>query len=322
MAAPNDGQLVAAAWEAYVTPDPEDNIFDRYWLLENLREGDAFEKQHGREISVELEYATNTTVKAMSELETLNVTRVDVFDQGTAQWKHIGGLVVMSEFERAIQESGGGKFKLLAKKIANLKRSKEKELNEEAFSDGTGTSGKVMGGLQHIVPDDPTTGTVHEINAATFTFWRSQQTSGAQTSTAFDNLLSTMRSIYNLCSNGVGEQNPDYAVTTRAVFEGFEGLLTANERYDRKSKSDMGVTGFKGDKLLFKDILLSYDNDCPSGNCYILNRRNLKLVYMRWMKMFDAIQPTNQFITVPKVLTIANMISDNRRRLGVVTAIT
>jgi len=40
------------------------------------------------------------------------------------------------------------------------------------------------------------------------------------------------------------------------------------------------------------------------------------------MKMFDAVNPTNQFIEVPKVLTIANMVSDNRRRLGVVTGIT
>jgi hypothetical protein len=322
MAAPNDGQLVASAWEAYVTSKPEDNIFDRYWLLENLREGESFEEQHGRSIFASLEYATNTTVKAMAELETLNVTRVDVFDQAEAQWKHIGGLVVMSEFEKAITEAGGGKFKLLAGKIDNLKNSMEKAVNEQAFSDGTGTSGKEMGGLDLIVPLDPTTGTVHGINAATFSFWRSQQTDGAQTATAFDNLLSTMRSIYNLCSNGVGKQNPDFAVTDRTVFEGFEGLLTANERYNRTGEANKGVTGFKGSKLMFKDIPIAYDNDCTAGYCYILNRRNLSLVHARWMKMFDAVNPTNQFIEVPKVLTIANMISDNRRRLGVVTGIT
>lgn len=50
MSVPNDGQTLVAAWEAYVPQDPEDNIFDRYWLLENLRGGESFEEQHGRAI--------------------------------------------------------------------------------------------------------------------------------------------------------------------------------------------------------------------------------------------------------------------------------
>jgi len=322
MAAPNDGQTVAAAWEAYVAQDPVDNIFDRYWLLENLRQGESFEEQHGRAIFAELEYATNTTVKAMSELETLDVTRVDVFDQAEFAWKHIGGDVVMSEFERAITEGGGGKFKLLARKIDNLKSSMEKAVNEQLFSDGTGTSSKEIGGLNHIVPLDPTSGTVGQILRSTFSFWQSQQTSGAKTSTAFDNLQSTLRSVYNLCSNGIGQENPQFCVTDRAVFEGYEGLLTSNERYVREGKGDKGVSGFTGPQLMFKDIPIAYDNDCTAGYAYILNRRNLKLVWARWMKMFDAVNPTNQFIEVPKVLTIANLVSDNPRRLGVVTGIT
>jgi hypothetical protein len=63
---------------------------------------------------------------------------------------------------------------------------------------------------------------------------RNQQTSGAQTTTAFDNLRAAMRSIYNLCSNGITDQHPSFGVTTRTVFEGFEGLLLANERFTDK----------------------------------------------------------------------------------------
>tara|TARA_R110000824_G_scaffold271377_3_gene459918 strand:- start:309 stop:1277 length:969 start_codon:yes stop_codon:yes gene_type:complete len=322
MANPNDGQLITEAWEAYVNQDPMDNIFDRYWLLENLRKGESFEEQHGRAIFTALEYATNTTVKAMSELETLDVNRVDVFDQAEFAWKHIGGDVVMSEFEKAITESGGGKFDLLARKLENLKRSMDNSINAQCFSDGTGTSSKEIGGLNYLVPLDPTSGTVGQINRATFSFWQSQQTSGAQTSTAFDNLQSTLRSIYNLCSNGIGQENPQFVVTDRTVFEGYEGLLQSNERYVRDGAGDKAVSGFKGTQLMFKDVSIAYDNDCTAGYAYVLNRRNLKLVHARWMKMFDAERPTNQFVEVPKVLTIANMATDNPRRLGVVTGIT
>ena len=322
MPEPNDGQLIAASWEAYVSHDPEDNIFDRYWLLENLKQGKSFEKQNGRSIFETIEYAVNGTVKWMGERETLDVTHYDVFDQAEYAWKHIGGLCDISEFMKAATAGGAGKFPVMAKQIENLKNSIFDTFNAGLFSDGTGTSSKQIGGLQHLVPTDPTTGTVGQINRGSFSFWRSQQTSGAKTTSAFDNLLSTLRSIYNLCSNGVGSQTPEYAVTTRTVFEGFEGLLVADEQYTRLGKNDKGVTGFKGDHLMFKDIPIAYDNDCPSGVAYLLNRRNLKLVYMLWMKAFPPGSPVNQFIDVVKILTIANLTTDNSRRLGAVTGIT
>jgi hypothetical protein len=302
MPEPNDGQLIASSWEAYVSHEPEDNIFDRYWLLENLKQGKSFEKQNGRAIFHTIEYAVNGTVKWMGERETLDVTHYDVFDQAEYAWKHIAGVCDISEFMKQATANGAGKFSVMAKQIENLKNSIFDTFNAGLFSDGTGTSSKQIGGLQLLVPDDPTTGTRGQISAASFTFWRSQNTSGAKTTTAFDNLLSSLRSIYNLCSNGVGSQTPEFAVTTRTVFE--------------------GISGFKGDQLMFKDIPIAYDNDCPSGNAYLLNRRNLKLVYMLWMKAFPPASPVNQFIDAVKILTIANLTTDNPRRLGNVDSIT
>jgi len=62
----------------------------------------------------------------------------------------------------------------------------------QAWSDGTGNSSKDLGGLQFLISTTPTTGTVGGINRATFSFWRNQQTSGAKTTTAFDNLRASM----------------------------------------------------------------------------------------------------------------------------------
>ena len=322
MAVPNQGQTVAAAWEAYVNQDPTDNIFQRHWLLENLRQNGSFEKQTGRNIKHILEYATNGTVKFMSEMETLDTTRQDVFDEAQFEWKFVGGDVVMSEFERAITSGGAAKFDLLARKLDNLKTSLEEAFNSACFGDGTGTIGKDLGGLQSIVSSTPTTGTVGAINRATFSFWRNQQSSGAKTSTAFDNLKGTLESVYNSSSNGIGKETPTFCVTTQTVFQGFMSLLVAQERYDRNGPTDRAVSGFKGQTAQFKDIPIGYDPQCPSGNAYILNNRNLYLIYMLWMKGYPAVDPTNQFIEVFKTLSIANLTTDNPRRLGVVTAIT
>ena len=321
MPAPNDGQTVAAAWEDYVKQDPSDVIFDRYWLLENLAAGESFRKGAGDPITGTIEYAVNTTVKAMSELETLDVVRVDVFDRYEFAWKFVGGNIVMSEFERGITADGAGKFDLYAGKMDNLKRSFERKINTDLFSDGTGTSSKQAGGLQLVVPTDPTTGTVGSINRATYSFWRSQQTSGAKTSTAFDNLRGSCRSIYNLCSNGPGQQTPEFAVSTRTEFEGYETLLTVNERLIRGNPNDKAVSGYKGTHLMFKDIPWAYDAACPTTTVYILNRRNLFIRWMHWMKAFPPGTPVNQFIDVVKILTIYNVCSDNPRRLGVVTSV-
>jgi hypothetical protein len=322
MGVPNRGQLIAAAWEDYVKTEPADQIFNFFWLLENLKVGDSFRKGAGDPITGTIEYALNTTVKSMSELESLDVNRVDVFDRYEYAWKFVGGLIVMSEFEKLVTSGGAGKFDLEAGKIDNLKKTMQSTINTDLYSDGTGSGGKQAGGLQYIVSTTPTTGTVGAIPRTTYTFWRNQQTSGAKSSTAYDNYKGALRSIYNLCSSGVAMQTPEFGVTNRNDFEGYESLSVTVERLMRSAATDKLLSGYKGDHVMFKDIPLAFDFAAPSGNTYILNRRNLFIRYMAWMKAFPPNTPVNQFMDVVKILTLYNMVSDNPRRLGVVSSTT
>ncbi len=63
---------------------------------------------------------------------------------------------------------------LLKGKFDVLETSMRNELGTQIYGDGTGNSSKDIGGLQLLVADDPTTGTVGGINRANFTFWRNQ----------------------------------------------------------------------------------------------------------------------------------------------------
>ena len=319
---PNVGQRVASNWEAVVGTKPEDNIHDDYWVLNQLSKGDGFLGRSGGDfIATPLEYALNATVASYSDTDTISTTRGDVFDRAEWQWKEYAGTAVLSDLEADRNAGEGQVFPLLPAKLENLKNSMRSKINEGLFSDGTGNSSKDIGGFQHIIATAPTTGTVGAINRANFSFWRNQQTSGAKTTSAYDNLRATMRSIYNLCSNGVANAHPTVAVTTRTVFEGFEGLLLANERFTSKEDAD---GGFKNEVLKFKGVKLSYDNDAPSGNLYFFNPKFLKLAYKKgsWFKMLESIRPANQTLTVYPVRTMCNLITTNARRLGVVTAIT
>jgi hypothetical protein len=319
---PNDGMIVAAAWNALVNDKPEDNIFNDYWLLNTLKKGESFMSVDGGDvITASLEYALNGTVGFYSDTETISTQRSEVFDRAEFAWKEVAGTVLQSELENGVVQGSAKKFDLLDGKLKNLRSTLDSVINTSLYSDGSGTGGKELGGLQLLISSTPTTGTVGSINAANFSFWRNQQASGAQSSSAFDNLRATMRSIYNSSSNGMSGKHPQYITTTQTVFQGFEGLLTVNERFTDKSSGD---GGFKNEVLKFKASAISYDIAVPSGLMYMYHPQFLKLAYLKghWYKMTGPIRPANQTVDIYQVSARCNLITTNRRMLGVVTAIT
>jgi hypothetical protein len=225
----------------------------------------------------------------------------------------------MSDLENDRNAGEGQVFDLRSAKLANLQNSIRSTFNTDLFGAGTANGSKVFTGLQALVSSTPTSGTVQGVDRGSFTFARNQQTAGTQTTSAFDNLRAAMRSIYNLSSNGISSDHPSFAVTTRTVFEGFEGLLLANERFTEKGE---GQGAFE--TLKFKGAKISYDVACGSGLLYFLNPKFLKLVYKTgsWMKAQAPIRPANQTADVIVIRTMGNLFTTNPRRLGVVTSIT
>ena len=322
MPAPNDGMTIAASWNALVNDKPEDQIFNDYWLLSTLKGGNSFESVAGGDlITGSIEYALNGTVGFYSDTEALPTDRSDVFDRFEANWKEVGGTVLQSDLEDAINQGSAKKFDLLDAKLRNLKSTVDDTLNLSAFSDGSGTSGKELTGLQAIISTTPTTGTLQAISAVNFAFWRNQQASGAQTASAFDNLRAQLRAVYNSSSNGMAGKHPAYIASTQTVFQGYEGLLLVNERFSSKDSAD---GGFKNEILKFKGAKMAYDGDCPSGNAYMWRPEFLKMAYLKghWYKMKGPIRPANQTVDVYQVASRLNLYTPNRRMLGVVSAIT
>ena len=322
MANPNVGQRVAANWELVVKTKPEDQIHDDYWLFNRLSKGEGFVGKSGGDfITCPVEYALNGTVASYSDLDLISTTRYDVFDRYESPWKEYAGVYVMSDLETDRNAGEGQVFDLRAAKLDNLKNSIKGQFNADLFGAGTANGSKVFTGLQALVSTSPTSGVVQAVDRATYTWARNQQTTGTQTTSAFDNLRAAMRTSYNLCSNGISSDHPSFAVTTRTVFEGYEGLLLANERFTDKSNGD---GSFKNETLKFKGAMISYDYDCLSGALYFLNEKFLKLVYKSgsWMKAQSPIRPANQTADVILIRTMANLFATNPRRLGVVSSIT
>lgn len=322
MAVPNVGQRYASAWQA-ITNDgkPEDNIFEEYSQLKRLESGKAFRAFNGgRSLIGTIEYQVNSTVESVSSTSTLNTEIVDVFDEWEANMKQYAGTFSMTSVEEAENRGDSAKFNLEKGKLKNLRSSMRKTINEHIF--GATAAATDLSGLQSLVPDSPSSGTVQTINAGTYSFWRSKQTSGAKTVSAYDNLRAAMRSIRISCARGQGVAYPEYYVTGSGTFNGYESLLIANERISNKdNKSANG--GFKGDVWYFGDAELFWDGDCADARMYALNRSNLQMGYQSgyWFKGYPAVNPANQLLNVFKAETQCQLFSNNRRHLGVITSI-
>ena len=157
---PNIGQVTASVFERVVRRKPEDNVFTSQALLNLLKQNNAFSKEPGGALIEEtLMYAENTTIRSYSDLETLDTTRVDVFDAARFNWKEIAGTIVYSELEKARAMGEEAKFALIDQKVENGKQSMFAVINRQMYSDGTGNGSKDIGGLALLVSSTPTTGT-------------------------------------------------------------------------------------------------------------------------------------------------------------------
>jgi hypothetical protein len=324
MADPNLGQLAASVYEAHFGTKPEDNIFNSEWLINRLSKNAKEETDGGRLIEDTLEYAENTTFRSYGELEELDTTRIDVFDAAQYHWKIIAGTVVYSDLEKLRAAAANRKFDVIAAKLENGKNSHMAVINRQAHSDGTGNSGKNIGGTTLLISSTPTTGTVGTISRSAFSFWRNRQVVGTKSASNFDNLRSAMTTLYNQCSSGAFAEHPTFGWSNQTVFEGYEGLMAPLERFSSDDKSKSADLGFENSIIQFKGMKLAFDEDAPAGELRMANNKNLKLRYLKggWNKMYPGVDPANQLSNIHKLASFCNLSTNNSRRLGVVTAIT
>lgn len=326
MADPGIGQVASVAWEYVHGDGPVDNVFTSQALLYLLREGGYDEyADGGRLFEYTVEHRVNSTFKSVAELEVLDTTRIDVFDSARYEQKIFAGTVVFSNLEELRNAVQNRKIDVVKGKLKNATNSAMEGLDGMLFGDGTGNSGKDMDGLLKTVPVNPLVGTVGTINAGLWTFWRSRQQSGQQATQPFDNLRAALESVHNQCSLGGTDRKPTGLVMDRTSFEGHNSLLTNMERLvkDSGGSADPDL-GWLNDAIEFKGIPAVYDEQCPAGTAWFVNKNYLKLTVLKgaWLKMLKPVDPSNQLATVHRVMTVGNLCASARRHLGIVNNIT
>src|SRR5579885_2336235 len=128
----------------------------------------------GQAIVQELEYAENGTYKRYTGYDALNISPSDVFTAAQFSWAQAAVAVSISGLEM-LQNSGEEQMiNLLDARISNAERTFKNNLSNDCYSSGTADGGKQIGGLQLLVSDTPTSGTVGGISRSAFGFWQNQ----------------------------------------------------------------------------------------------------------------------------------------------------
>lgn len=254
-----------------------DNMSKNNALLTRLKnKGKMRPLNGGSKILEELEYGEGDIVW-YSGYDTISYTPKQLFTAAEFALKLCAVPVAISGEEMLMNSGDERIMDLFEKRITNAEKTLTNKMAAAVYGDGTGSSGKEIGGLALLVADDPTSGTVGGIDrsAPGNEFWRNQAVSGAITS---DNIRQMMSNLYYKCSRGADK--PDLIVCDDTLYSVYDSTLEALQRFSDPKVAEAGFTSLK-----YKGADVIYDGgqggNCPANHMYFLNT---DFIYLRTHK--------------------------------------
>jgi hypothetical protein len=291
-----------------------DNVSKSNAILNKMEKKGKRMPATGRSIVQELEYAENSTTQWYSGSELLDVSASDTFTAAEFNYKQLSGNIVIDGLEQ-IQNSGKEAIHNLVKsRINNLDKSLRNSVTAAIYSDGTGSSGKEIGGLKSLV-SDLGTGTVGGIDSSVQTWWKSKiyDFSANSATGSSTTIQAAMNSLYIDCTRGTDK--PDLIVTDKTYYIFYQTSLQANQRFTDEETASAGFMN-----LMFMGAPVVYDEQCTASRMYFLNTDYL---FLRPAKDREFVpmgekSSVNQDALVMPVVWAGNMTCSNRALQGVI----
>lgn len=270
MAFPNVSDMVATTIESR-SGEIADNVTKNNALLAKLQKrGNIRTISGGTKIYEELSFAENGNAGYYSGYDILPVAAQDVLTAAEYAIKQAACPVTMSGLEM-LQNAGKERvIDLLDSRMDVAESSMANLLAGGVYSDGTGTGGKEVTGLNAAVPLNPATGTYGGINRATWNFWRSK----ISDNTAALLTPATIQGFMNLLWASLvrGIDRPDLIVSDSLVWNAYISSLQAQQRFTGTETADLG---FPTIKFMGTDYVLDggIGGFCPPGTLFMLNTK-------------------------------------------------
>lgn len=253
-----------------------DNVSKSNALLMRLRErGNKKIVSGGSKIVQPIDFLETPNTGWYSGYDLLTTVPTDTATSAEFPMKECYASVIISGQEQAANQGKEAFIDLLESKVKNAERTMMNLLGTGVYSDGSGASGKQIGGLQLLVSKTPATGTVGGINRATDTWWRnlSQRSStnfGAASTSA--NILNHMGRTWNQLVRG--NDKPDLIPSDVISWQLFLDAMS-----DRQiiTNAKMAEAGFENAKFRGADVFLEAtppglgSSGIPTNTMYFLN---------------------------------------------------
>ena len=321
MAATSSTETWDAAWTLTMRSKRKrltDTIFDAYPTL-RMFNAKAEVEAGGKEIQEDVMYGKNSGTW-FDGYDTVGTDAVDGITAAFFPWRYYAVPITISMTEEDENRKSDSAMRLLEAKTKQSMMSARDAINAALYS---AQSGKSILGLQDLIADTSTSGTVGGINRASNTWWRNKANTSStdvdSKSGDFYAGLTGMSSLWNDCSEG--NETPTDIFTTLTIFgdlqEIFESTGYARLEAGTRGAADAGMPNFRG-------ATVRYDRDCASQHLYMLNDNYIKMK-IQANKNFAKTpfkEPVNQFAKVAFVVLGCQLVINNPRGLGVATTFT
>jgi hypothetical protein len=253
-----------------------DNVTKNNALLARLNQrGNVKTISGGNVILEELSFAENGNAGFYSGYDLLPIAAQDVISAAEFNIKQFAVPVVMSGLEM-IQNSGKEAFiDLMEARLNVAEATMMNKLAQSVYSDGTGSGGKEVTGLNAAVPSANTTGTYGGIDRATWSFWRSQKYdfSDNVVTPSASTIQAPMNTLWASCTRGT--DRPDLIVLDTIFWGFYMASLQAQQRF---TSPETGNLGFPSLKFMDADVVLDggIGGYCPASTGFFLNTKYLK----------------------------------------------
>lgn len=278
MAAPNVSEIVTTTLENR-SKKLSDNVSKNHALLDRLeKKGKKKPASGGRKIYQELEYGENGTFGWYSGYDPLNIAPSEVFTAAEFDWKQASVAVSISGLEELMNSGDEQMIDLLESRIENAERTMRNQMGAAVYGDGTAAGGKAIGGMQLLIADTPTAGTVGGINRATWSFWQNVKfgavTDGGGAATTA-NIISFMDRLWLQLVRGTDK--PDMIVADNNYYRLYMEALQPQQRF---TSEKMAQAGFESLRFMSADVVFDggIGGSCPTNHMYFCNT---DYIYMR-----------------------------------------
>jgi hypothetical protein len=314
---PNISQMASATFED-VTAKVYDNFTNNNAFLSELKKkGNITEDYTGGEfIRQTLAYAENSTYTHYRGSERLNISEVSVISAAKFDIKQVALSITMTGLEEIMNAGEAKLIDLFQTKSMVLKGTFENNFETDMFSVGSASGGKQIGGLQLLVADTPTSGTVGSINSANFSWWRNVAYSGASdggAAVSATNIKAYFDAIFRQTKRG--NDQPDFGIADNNYYGFYESYLSGLQQItDGMAKKQ----GSGAEELVYKNRRLvlggGRNGAIPANHVYWLNTDYIKLkeAKNRKLKMREAVKSLDQDAEVSLALWAGNLVLSNR----------